>query len=71
MYERRGSKSHAVLIDLAPRKVHRLGNALYAEGLSRDGTEVLGAADNNVVVRKPNGVLKVLAFNATLPSWTK
>jgi hypothetical protein len=62
---------------LSPRRIKRL-RGFFPYQLSRDGREILGAAgghigetDGDVVVREPDGTLKVLAKHATIPSWTK
>jgi hypothetical protein len=77
-YENDSLAHQALLIDLGPRHIKRLKQHIFPAQLSRDGTEVLGEtgqspneADGDVVVREPKGTLKVLATNATRPSWTK
>jgi hypothetical protein len=77
VYEDSSLARQPVLIDLSPRRIKRL-RGFFPYRLSRDGREILGAAgghigetDGDVVVREPDGTLKVLARNATGPSWTK
>lgn len=61
----------AVLIDLSPRTIRRVWEPIYPVALSRDGEEVLGEMQGNVVERASNGAVRVLAPDAASPSWTK
>jgi hypothetical protein len=76
-YEESSLAREVVVIDLSPRRIKRVRH-LFPGDLSRDGTEILGQAggspngvDGDIVVAKLDGTSKVLATNATTPSWTK
>ena len=61
----------AVLIDLSPRTVRRVKEPIFPVALSRDGSDVLGEMDGDVVERTSDGTIRLLASDATSPSWTK
>jgi hypothetical protein len=61
----------AVLIDLSPRTIRRVKEPVFPTALSHDGKKVLGEMNGDVVERSGNGTVKVLARDATSPSWTK
>jgi hypothetical protein len=66
-----GSSLRAALIDPNTGGVQTLPIAFSAiEGLSRDGTRVLGEMGGNVVSVGVAGDVRVLAQGATSPSWT-
>ena len=61
----------AVIIDLSPRRIRRVQEPIFPAALSRDGRKVLGEMDGDVVERSGDGAIRVLARDATHPSWTK
>jgi hypothetical protein len=61
----------AVLIDLSPRTIRRVKEPIFPTAISREGEEVLGEMDGDVVERAGNGAVRVLAPDASSPSWTK
>lgn len=64
--------SHAVLIDLSPRRVIHVPTPFsLVAGISTSGRDVLGEKDGDVVSATAQGRVRVLATRATNPSWTK
>jgi WD40-like Beta Propeller Repeat len=70
-YEQSPMADHPLLIDLSPRHLTQIHEPIFPRDLSRNGQEILGESDGDIVVRKSDGTLQVLAASGVRPSWTK